>query len=108
MPLPVSYTHLDVYKRQNVDSTTTFYAQASGGGTTSNIGPLDNTFGTGAQQQYTNYLIFDAFTAFTLQSVVVYPSTTGNVVIDLTNSSGTVLQSLTYKIATLPLSLIHI
>ncbi|MFN8315908.1 MAG: T9SS type A sorting domain-containing protein [Chitinophagales bacterium] len=88
----------------NVDSTTTFYAEASGGGTTSNIGPIDNSIGTGAQQQSTNYLIFNAFTAFTLQSVVVYPSTTGNVVIDLTNSSGTVLQSLTYNITTLPSS----
>ena len=88
----------------NITSTTTFYAEASGGGSTSNIGPLSNAIGSGGQQQSNNYLIFDALQAFTLESVVVFPSTTGNVVVNLQTSTGIVLQTVTYNIATLPAS----
>jgi hypothetical protein len=85
-----------VFTTPTITNTTNYYVTATGGLSTSNVG-LPST--TGAQGTNTSgaYLIFDALSAFTLNSVVIYPGGTGagNIVIALQNSTGTTLQTAT-------------
>ncbi len=66
-----------------------------------NVGPLDNTIGTGGnfvnagvQQMY-----FTAHSTFTLDSVDVYPNGAGNVVVNLNDQNGVVLQTATAAVS---------
>ncbi|MFZ4544864.1 MAG: hypothetical protein ACOYOA_12500, partial [Saprospiraceae bacterium] len=84
----------------------TYYVESvEGGGGTQDLG-LANRVGATTNSGYTNIgLAFDALSAFTLESVAVYPVATtpsGNVTatIALQNSAGTVLQSITVSLAT--------
>jgi trimeric autotransporter adhesin len=79
-------------------STTTYYAQASS--QTVNQGGLANNtvVAGGAQQQSTNYNIFDVFTTCIIQDVLVYPGAVGNVVIDLRDNLGALIQSVTVPV----------
>lgn len=81
-------------------STTTYYVQAVNLSAPQSAGKPDNTGGGGNNTGSTNYLIFDCYTPLTLISVVVYPSTSGNRIIELRNSSGAVLQTATVNLTT--------
>jgi hypothetical protein len=67
----------------NVAATTDFYVSSSDGGGTQNVGPPGNTIGGGAQQVSSNYNTFDVISPCVLQSVVVYPGTSGTNVVTL-------------------------
>ncbi|MCA0429111.1 MAG: T9SS type A sorting domain-containing protein [Bacteroidetes bacterium] len=79
-------------------STTTVYAQA----TSQSVGfvGLTNTavVAGGGQQTSTNYNIFDVMTPCTIQNVEVYPGAAGNVVIDLADNAGTILNTATFSV----------
>ena len=78
--------------------TTTYYVEAvGGGGSTNGVGPTDNSIASGS-----NYTFFPDGLVFTVQNdtvqldtVFVYPNAAGNVVVNLTNTSNTVLQTAT-------------
>jgi hypothetical protein len=89
-------------------TNTTYYAAATTGGS-SNInvglpGELNGTSGAGT----TNFgIVFDALSAFTLNSVVVYPvsataGTPGTVTIDVINAAGTVVHTATVNVLGYP------
>lgn len=64
-----------------INTPSTYYVNAAGL-VSNTLGPVDNTSGTGAQ--YNNYvdgLIFDVYRDITIDSVDVYPSDTGDVVV---------------------------
>lgn len=88
-----------------ISTTTDFYAAASTGGITGSLG-LPNRVGSTTNSGYTDIgLMFDAYSAFTINSVAVYPVATtpsGNVsvTIALKNSVGTILQTTTVSLAT--------
>lgn len=97
---PVGGTLVNVgtsYTTPVLSSTTTYYVESSSTGGTAAVGPVDNTIGAGGYftGASSHYEVFDAFQPFTLVSVKVYANTTGSRTIQLRNSSGTVLQSLT-------------
>ena len=79
-------------------STTTVYAQAS----SQSFGFVGLTNTTvvsgGGQQTSTNYNIFDVLSPCVIQNVEVYPGAAGNVVIDLRDNVGTLLNSVTIAV----------
>jgi hypothetical protein len=78
-----------------ITTNTTYYAQAVTP-VLASVGPASNGIGGGSN--YTFFgdgIVFDAFTAFTLRSVRVYPFQAGNIVVNLLNAGGTVLQTVT-------------
>lgn len=85
-----------LFTTPTITNTTNYYVTATGGLTTSNVG-LASTTGANGTNTSGAYLIFDAFSNFTLNSVVIYPSGTGtgSVVIALQNSAGVTLQTAT-------------
>ena len=90
------------YTTPPISSTTSYYVESDTYGSSQYGAKTDNTGGaggyyTGAASQYE---IFDAYVPFTLVSVLVYANTTGPRTIELRNSSGTVLQSITTTIPT--------
>ena len=90
-----------VFQTNPLNQTTTYYAQAFSGVNLPKIGAVYNSIGQGGY--YTantyHYLIFDAQSSFDLKSVLVFANTSGNRVIQLRNSQGTVLLS---KIVNIP------
>jgi hypothetical protein len=80
-----------------IGTTTNYYAEAGFSATTITGARLAPT-GTATTTASTYGLVFDAYTAFTLNTVDVYPTAAGNVVVNLQNSSGTVLQSITVPV----------
>ena len=87
-----------VFNTPNLNTSTTYYVEDVVAATTYNVGPSDNTFGGGGNFEGDQHLIFDCLEAFTLNTVKVYAQGTGNRTIELRNSAGTVLQSLTVNI----------
>jgi hypothetical protein len=93
------------FNTPSINTTTTYYAAATSGGSTSNFG-LANRVGSTTNSGYSDVgLMFDALTPFTLTSVAVYPVATtpsGNVTatIALKDAAGTILQSTTVSLAT--------
>ncbi len=84
----------------NASNTTTVYAQ-SNSQAMSNVGLATNTtVSGGGQQQSTNYNIFDVQSTCIIQDVLVYPGATGNVVFDLRDNAGTLLQTATVPVTT--------
>ena len=85
-----------VYTTPSISASTNYYVSATGGLSTYSVGSPSTT---GAQGTNTSgaYLIFDALTNMTLNSVNIYPggSGAGTVVIALQNSTGTTLQTAT-------------
>ncbi len=80
---------------------TTF--QLAGEGTVKyNVGPVDNSIGTAGN--FTNpgvqQLFFTALQTVTIDSFAVYPNAAGNVVVNLNDLSGTVLQTTTVAVTT--------
>lgn len=85
------------YTTSSLNNTTSYYVEE----VTSqiqNVGPVDNTFGSGGYFVGDQYLIFDCFTQITLRSVKVYAEGAGGRTIELRNSSGVVLETLTTNI----------
>ncbi len=83
-----------------INTNTTFYVEQSIGGANQHVGPLNNSsVGNGGYFNGDQHLIFDCYTACTLNSVWVDASGTGNRTIELRDNNGTVLQSTTVNIA---------
>ncbi|GEM_PF-1571281 len=69
--------------------------------TSGSVGPVDNTFGGGANYTFLpDGLVFDATAAFTLTSVTVYPSGPGDVVVNLLDSADNTLATATVPVTT--------
>lgn len=81
-----------------VPSTTTFYVSNVSGGGTITVGPTTNAIGGGGQQTSAAYNIFDVIQPCVLQGVYAYPGAAGNVVVDLRNSAGTLIQQVVYPV----------
>ncbi len=77
-------------------SSTNYYVE-SVKGKGSKVGAVDNSIGAGSTNN-TGYLKFDTRLALKIISVKVTASTSGNRIIELRNSSGTVLQSKTINL----------
>jgi len=83
----------------NLASSTNYYVSSMNGYmvTSNTVGKL--TSGSASyNSSATDYLIFNALSFFILDSVTVYPSSAGNVVLNLANSSGTVLLTATKSV----------
>ncbi|HYG51528.1 MAG TPA: M14 family zinc carboxypeptidase, partial [Flavobacteriales bacterium] len=84
------------YTTPVVSSTTTYYVESNTGTGPQYVGKTTNSGGGGYFTGSTyHYLEFTATQPFTLVSVKVYANTTGSRTIQLRNSAGTVLQSVT-------------
>ena len=71
-----------------VNKTTTYYVQNSSIGALQKVGPVDNTFGAGANFNSNDLrgLVFDVLTPIKLKSVKVYANDAGNRIIQLMDS----------------------
>ncbi len=85
------------YTTPSLSTTTSYYVEEVIS-QLQNIGPVDNSFGGGGYFAGDQHLIFDCFTQITLISVKVYAEDAGNRTIELRNSSGAVLETLTTNI----------
>lgn len=80
-------------------STTTYYATTTNNFLdTTHVGPLDNTYGLGANLNSAQYLVFTASSAIKLISVKVYANTAGNRTVELQDNSGTPINTFTVNI----------
>ena len=87
------------YTTPVISSPSTYYVQASSIGGTNYVGPSDNSFGNGGY--FTNgnrYLVFDAYSEFTIKSVWVDADGAGNRTVELRDAGGNILQSATINI----------
>ncbi len=82
-------------------STITYYVESRDSvlGVSAHVGPVDNTIGSGSNYNNNQYQIFDVMKTVVLKSVKVYAGSTSDRTIELRNSAGTVLQTLTQNIA---------
>jgi hypothetical protein len=84
-----------------INTTTTYFADATiTSSQTLFCPPADNTFGSGGYLSSGQYLIFDVITNCTLSTVKLYAQSAGSVTIQLQNSSGVVLNSVTVSVPT--------
>lgn len=83
-----------------VSVNTTFYAEDNieYGGTTGNVGQVNHAGSAYNGATYNGFLIFDVANNATLNTVKVYTNTAGNRTIELRNSVGTVLNSLSVNL----------
>ena len=83
----------------SLSSTTTYYVDNThfigSTGSASSVGPLSNSIGSGLQSVLNQWLNFDVVQPCILQSVVVYPGTAGNVILEQRNSTGTTVLNTT-------------
>ena len=79
---------------------TVFYVANGNLSPSAHVGPADNTIGGGANFTSYRYLVFDVFDRIVLQTVKVYSFSNSSRVIELRNSSGTILQSKTVMVGT--------
>lgn len=86
------------YTTPSLTTTTTYYITDSIASSPVNCAKPDNTGGGGTLTNPDQYLIFDAYTPFTLVSVDVYPGSTGNRTIELRDNAGTVITSATVNL----------
>ena len=87
------------FNTPSIGATTTYYVEDAVLPTSYSVGPNNNTFGGGGNFTGDQFLVFNAFTAFTLQTVKVYAQGGGNRTIELRNSAGNVIQTTTVNIA---------
>ncbi len=81
-----------------IAATTTYYVEPHSY-VLARIGPSNNGFGSiGNVNFYNNTMLFDVEESIVLDSVKIYPSTNGNVVIRLLDASNTVLNSVTVPV----------
>ncbi|MEO9533023.1 MAG: M4 family metallopeptidase [Crocinitomicaceae bacterium] len=81
-----------------LSTTTSFFVEEYTAGPQQNFGPTDNTFGTGGFFNGDQHLVFDVIEPVILKSVLVYANGGGDRTIELRNSAGIVVQSLTVNI----------
>lgn len=84
-------------------SSTTYYLQVITGVTEQrySIGPLNNGIAGGSNYSYyPDGLVFTALSNLEIDTLFVYPSGPGNIVVNLLNSSGTTLQTATVAVNT--------
>lgn len=81
-----------------LNANTTYYVEQTTGGGSQTVGALNNTIGNGGFFNGDQHLIFDCFSACTLNSVLVYANGAGNRTIELRDNTGTVLQTTTINI----------
>jgi len=79
-------------------TTTTYYVEEEIAGSTGNVGPLTNSFGTGGNFNGDQHQVFTCLTPVILKSVLVYANGAGNRTIELRDNVGTVLQSVVVNI----------
>lgn len=81
-------------------STTTYYVENQVPGATGNVGPVDNSIGTGTNHNSTTarYNYFDVLAPCTLVNCTVYAQNAGNRTINLWDNAGNVLQTWTINI----------
>ena len=95
---------LNTFTTPVITATTDFYVSASeGGGGGANVGKTSLSSGQTQNTGTAAYMIFSAFSNFTLNTIKVYPYGTvdnvpGTMTISIANSSGTVLQSATVNV----------
>jgi Zn-dependent metalloprotease len=73
-------------------NTTIYYAAEEVPGTSSNVGPVTNAFGTGGNFNGDQHQIFTCFTPVILKSVKVYAQGDGNRTIQLRDNTGAVIE----------------
>jgi len=98
--VPVGETSIftgNSFTTPNLTNTTTYFAENSVVAASQYVGPTNNTSNGGTNTSQ-SYLIFDCFSPVKLISVSVNATTAGNRLIELKNSTGTVLQSATINI----------
>jgi Zn-dependent metalloprotease len=83
------------YSTPSLSTTTSYWVEEDIPGAIQSLGPVDNTFGTGAFFNGDQYLIFDVTSPVTLTTVRVYANGDANRFIELRNSSGVVVESAT-------------
>ncbi|MCF8277074.1 MAG: M4 family metallopeptidase [Flavobacteriales bacterium] len=86
------------FNTPTINTSTTYYVENVVLPSTYQLGPANNSFGTGGNFTGDQHLLFDALDAFTLKTVKVYAQGAGNRTIQLRNSAGVVLQSATVNI----------
>ncbi|HLG33759.1 MAG TPA: T9SS type A sorting domain-containing protein [Bacteroidia bacterium] len=80
-------------------STTTYYATTSNNYVdTTHVGPMENTFGLGANHNTVQYLVFNALSPINLISVKVFANGAGNRTIELQDNTGAVIQTTTVNV----------
>jgi hypothetical protein len=85
----------------SISTTTTYYVESQATYTdTSKVGPANNTYGTGAYSTSTNYLTFSVFSPIKLISVRVLAQSAGSRTIELRDSTGALLQTMSATLAT--------
>jgi len=83
-----------------LNATDTFYVENIGGGLgTQTVGAPNNAIGTGVLSIAPQYLIFNVLSNTTLQSMVIYPGSTGAVTLEQRLSDGvTVVNTFTHNV----------
>jgi Zn-dependent metalloprotease len=90
------------YTTPMLSATTTYYVENQVAQNPGNVGPVNNSFGTGGNHNSTTaqYLRFDVLQPCTLVSVWVNASTAGNRNITLWDNAGNVIQTMAVNIPT--------
>ena len=89
-----------VFVTPSLTNTVTYYIESALPSSAVYGGKPDNTGGGSYNTSSSNYLIFDCYSAVTLVSVDIYANSIGTRIIELRNSSGTVLQTANINITT--------
>lgn len=87
----------DTLITSNLNSTGIYYAQTISDKQTM-VGPVDNSFASGAIFSYDQHLVFDCYRPAELNSVKVYAGGAKNRTIELRDSNGTILEDTTIYI----------
>lgn len=96
-----SFHQGQIYNTPLLFDTTTYFVEAIEGAPGQHVGPSTNTIGAGGAVALSYYLIFDVLApTMRLEGVYVYPGATGNVILYIANSAGTVLTTVTYPVTT--------
>lgn len=88
----------NTFTTPSISSTTTYYAASVAGQGSARIGMANPALGTFSSSFTGSYEIFDVTQTATISTVDFYPTSAGTVVIELRNSSSTVLQTATYTV----------
>ncbi len=81
-----------------ISATQTYWVEDVVSSPIQNLGPPNNTFGTGNNFNNNQYLVFDVFKQVELVSVLVYAQGSKNRTIELRDNNSTVLQSATVNV----------
>ena len=98
--IPIATPSTDTFYTPVLNTTTTYYAVFSTA-YVYNLGAVDNSIGAGNLNYttFTNGEIFDASSDFTLDSVTVYANSSGKVSVNLVNSAGNTIKTVTVSVA---------